>query len=491
MALDFWNNPIVVSAFRVRHRKGSLFRNTALYVLLLACIGAAMEYWKDRIPDPHGWVHAYFLTLITIQFLVSGLMAGSATAVSMRNEVINRTLDFQRIAALSPRQILVGKLFGEPAHAYLSAIASVPLAFFCWLLGGVSLDILLVLYLNLATTTLLFGVLGLNNRLEPPMAQSEVTLIGLAGILSPTLLINAFRHDNPWHNTVFLFGYQIPWLLLLPPLQLAMAYLCFQTMERRLLNPLLPQFSKKMAYALLIVSDVVIAAALIVPPPLVRNWPLSARWGLFCICHLLACLWLMTTVTPFKDTLHDWVWRYRGRRSRLWDLWLGDRSANGLVLLTFCVVGVVGLFLGVLLPDGLDDHFAQVSQQAGQITVAVLLTCLMLLALGTVHQRAVLLAGRNGVAAFFLVFIILDMPVHTIGQYYGLNKVLAFSASAHFNCWIQEQPPLNPLPVLGVYGLLFAVTALSVYGRIHRLERIVDGKLRLMGVGEPVPAGGV
>src|SRR5438105_2613260 len=130
MALDFWNNPIVVSAFRVKYRKGGLFRNMAVYLLGLAVIGAAMEYYKARLPVPGDWVHYYFYTLMGIQFLVSALTASSATSVSIKNEVVNRTLDFQRIAALSPRQILLGKLFGEPAHAYLSAIASVPLAVF-------------------------------------------------------------------------------------------------------------------------------------------------------------------------------------------------------------------------------------------------------------------------------------------------------------------------------------------------------------------------
>jgi hypothetical protein len=463
-----------------------------MYLLGLAVLGAGMEYYKNRFPNPADWVHYYYLALMGIQFLVSVLMAGSATSVSMRNEVVNRTLDFQRIAALSPGQILLGKLFGEPAHAYLSAIASVPLAVFCWLLGGVSLDVLLIVYVNLATTMLLFGTMGLGNRLEPPAGQAEVTLVALVGFFSPIPLFNALvRHDNPWHHTVFLFGYQVPWLILLPVVQLAIAYLCFRTMERKLLNPLLPQFGKKLAYGLLILADAIIAAALVAPPPLLPLWTLSTRWAMFCVFHLLACLWLITAVTPIKETLHDWVWRYRGRRPLLWDLLLCDRSANGLVLLTFCVIGVLGLGLGVLLPAGLDDNFAQVSREAGPIAVAVLLTCSLILFLGTLHQRAVLLAGRLGAGAFFVVAMTLDVPFHIVGQYYGLNKVLALSPSAHFRRWIDGQPALDALPVLGFYGVLFVVTAVSLYRRIHRLERIVDGKLRLMGVGKPVPAGAV
>jgi hypothetical protein len=194
---------------------------------------------------------------------------------------------------------------------------------------------------------------------------------------------------------------------------------------------------------------------------------------------------LISAVSPFKETLHDWVWRYRGRCSRLWDLWLGDRSANGLVLATFCVMGILGLCLGVLLPAGLEDNFTKVRQEAVPICGAVALTCMLILAFGTLHQRAVLLAGRNGSAVFFLFILILDGPMHLVGQYYGLDKVLAFSPSAHFLRWKDGNPPLSLLPVLGLYGLLFVLTAVSLYGRLHRLERIVDDKLRLMGVHKP------
>ena len=106
----------------------------------------------------------------------------------MRAEVINRTLDFQRIATLSPRQILLGKLLGEPALAYLLAIATVPLAAYCWTLGvpGVSLGVLCLLYLNLASTTFLFGTLGLLQRLEPGSSRARAgtgTALGSAIVL--------------------------------------------------------------------------------------------------------------------------------------------------------------------------------------------------------------------------------------------------------------------------------------------------------------------
>src|SRR5262249_28362155 len=138
---------------------------------LLAAGGAALYYYRNDLGG--NWVHIYFLSILGLQFFVSGLRAVTATSASIKAEVVNRTLDFQRIAALSPRQILLGKLLGEPAQAYLLAIAPIPLAFFCYLGGGATLEGLVGLYLQLATTTLMLGAMGLLNRIDTPGRRSR------------------------------------------------------------------------------------------------------------------------------------------------------------------------------------------------------------------------------------------------------------------------------------------------------------------------------
>src|SRR5437667_4134842 len=167
MRIDFWNNPMVVSAFRVKYRRGGLFNLTTVYLLILVAGGCLLARYSDSLKlGP--WPRNYLLTLLGSQFVVSALLAGNATATSVRAEVINRTLDFQRIAALRPRQILLGKLLGEPALAYLLLIATIPLAVWCWAVGvpGLSFLELVLLYVNLLTTTILLGTMGLRDRPE-------------------------------------------------------------------------------------------------------------------------------------------------------------------------------------------------------------------------------------------------------------------------------------------------------------------------------------
>ena len=104
MRIDFWNNPIVVSAFRVKYRRGGLFNVAALYLLLLTAGGVVLFYYYDLFRGGWPWARTYFVCLMSLQFIVSTVIAASATSASMRTEVASRTLDFQRIAALSPRQ---------------------------------------------------------------------------------------------------------------------------------------------------------------------------------------------------------------------------------------------------------------------------------------------------------------------------------------------------------------------------------------------------
>src|SRR5262249_53736517 len=116
MKFDFWNNPLVVSSFRVRARKGNPMHSLVGYPLLLLMRGSAVPYFIPHIRND--WPRIGFYIMMGLQFLLLGIMAGSATSGSMKAEVAKQTLDFQRISCLSARQILLGKLLAESAMPF-------------------------------------------------------------------------------------------------------------------------------------------------------------------------------------------------------------------------------------------------------------------------------------------------------------------------------------------------------------------------------------
>jgi hypothetical protein len=514
MRIDFWNNPIVISAFRVKYRRGGLFSVTTLWLLFLITCGALIARYTD--PAAVGpWPRNYLLLLLGIQVVVSALLAGNATSETIRTEVVNRTLDFQRITALRPAQIILGKLLGEPALAYLLAIATIPLAVYCWTLGvaGVSLGVLILLYVTLASNTLLFGTLGLLQLLEPtsrrsgrsPMSLLLIVVLGcialpplavkagailsipwsaaVVGLLTPIPGFYGVYTGDAWGPHLSFFGLPIPMLLVTPLSQFALAFLCFQTMRRRLVNPLNPSLSKPLAYLVLLAVDVITAAVLLEPLPL--GTAIVPRVAAFCLVHLLVGVGLINSVTPWRESLHTWVWRFRGRTPRLWDWWLGERSENGLALVTFCASGVSCLLLLVVLPAGLQDGFAPIRDSAPVIAAMAVTTTVLMLTLGTLHQWFVFIVGRAGKAAFATLLVILILPLHVVGEYFHSGFLLAFTPTAHFARWLSGDSLPHLEYLLSICVALLLWSWISLRRRIHHLEKITDQKLLQMGVTKP------
>jgi hypothetical protein len=494
----------VVSAFRVKYRRGGIFNITTVYLLLLVAGGVVLQYYNQYIGG--SWPRNYLIAILGLQFIVSGIMALSATSSSLRSEVVNRTLDFQRIAALTPGQILFGKILGEPALAYLLAIATVPLSVWCWTLGveGVSFGVLILFYVNLATHTLLVATMGLQQNLETTPGKtlrssgggSGLLLIGfayisctaflavpwfkaLAGLLTPVPLFQGLLPGQPLQQHLSFFGLPMPFLIATPLAQLGVAYLCFRSMVRRLLNPLNTALSKGLAYAVLILVDLAVAGVLCEPIPL--GLTLVPRAAAFCLVHLTAAIFLTFAVTPGRESLRSWVWRFRGRSLALVDSWLGQRSENGLALITMCAVGMLAFALFVVLPAGLQEGWGAIQGSGRSMVEILLVTAVLVLSLGSLYQWFAYVAGPGGAGAYLTVVPMLVVPIHLIGHYYDNDWLLSLSPSAHFVNWFSGAAALAIAPVVAVYGLIFVVMRFVLRRRLRQLETAVDNKLKHMG----------
>jgi hypothetical protein len=111
------------------------------------------------------------------------------------------------------------------------------------------------------------------------------------------------------------------------------------------------------------------------------------------------------------------------------------------------------------------------------------------LSLGALYQWLGAVAGRTGMGLFVTLVLLLVIPCHVVGYNYQIDTLLSLAPSAHFAAWFSGKPPPSQVPLFALYGIIGLSTWLALRRRLARLQRIVDGKLNVMGVVRPqVPA---
>ncbi|HEV8060779.1 MAG TPA: hypothetical protein VGP68_12945 [Gemmataceae bacterium] len=517
MHWDFWNNPLIVTSLRIRYRRGGLMNLMTAYFLVLVAGSVLLFYYRDRFAGP--FPRNLLLGVLGVQFLISFMMASSITSQSLRNEVANRTLDFQRIATLSPFQILLGKLLGEPVLAFFSIIATIPIAVYACLILGVegmtSFGNFLLVYATLVTTTVLSGATGLLQPLEQdPNGKTKpannlgailfgslfcavpVLVLGgqsilstgwsaaILGILTPIPTYVGIFHGDPWKYRMEFYGREIPFFVLTPLMQLAMVGLIVHAMMRRLVNPSRTILSRPLAYLLLFACDLIVGGVFYdgVPP---NGLGLYAKSAAFWLVHMIFGLLLITMVTPSRDTLWSWLWRFRGQRSWVGDSSLGERSVNTLVLVIMAGLGLIDYFAMLVVPARTvfaPDEVNRFMPEAIQIAVAC---TTLFLAAGSLFQWLIIAFDRSGRGFFFTLLVLLVMPVHLAGYYFHIGFLLALAPSDHFRHWFSPkdpEPAQSLIPMIGFYAVILLLTQVWTHRRIAAMNRVVLGKLRTMGV---------
>lgn len=427
MQYDFWNNPLVVSAMRLKYRRSSPGIITCLYLLVLLTIGTTIHYYQQSVGNPPGLT--FLVVILGLQFLLSGGLALFAVAASLNVEVMNRTLDFQRIVSLPPHEILLGKMLGEPALSYLLAIASIPFAIFCWAEGSVSLVTVAWFYINLLTFTLLCAAVGSLHPLTPPKAGSATAKSGSIGVVLfvvPAMLLPSIMSSgggwlqdswmgsamnlclplgplkllyagSPWDAQVMLWGYGIPSLVIAPITQLVFTFWILMAMSSRLKNPVDPPVRRLHTYLALFVFDLLLAGACY--SEWLNSFSAEQLVMLFCALHLLASLILLLGIMPNKPVLISWLWRSRERKPSWRNAFLARRSAITMVLPVYCLIGAVVLLVGFAMPMAMSSSGLRTADSSVYVWLLVV-TSVLILAFGLLHQACVAVVARGGLMMY-------------------------------------------------------------------------------------------
>ena len=510
MNLDYWNQPLILKAMRVKYRGGRLFTLASGYLMILLAGGMALYYYRQAM-GIRDWARVYFVAMISLQFAISAMIALGATASSMQAEVSSRTLDFQRIAALSPLQILVGKAVGEPASSYLLALSTLPVAVLCAAMGSVPLDTLFFMYLTLATSTFMMASVGLQHSLDPNAKSTQagglagalflITFIASSlplrfgpkggfyeliaagvGLFTPILSLKGLVFDNSsiWSAKMPFFDWEIPYVLLTPLAQAGVAALAIGFMTRRLTQPLLTSASKLQGYVVLFGLDLVWAAFVYNAHALGSG--LTAPAVRFAMGHTILALLFMGRMTPGRESFLSWAWRLRGRRSLLADMLIGERTLNFVAILICSSIGLV-VFLGAIaVPLAiLRPHLVSQTNWMA-IALSAVLSSLVVVCYGLIYQCFCVAMNKGAGVLLFVCGLLFTLGPIAIGGGFEITVVTSLSPISTFiQLDEQQQAPYAPGPILIVHCLGIALWAWALLRITTPLIRSVDRRLAQMG----------
>ncbi len=512
--LDIWDHPLVVKAGRVRYRKQGIYAQVGIAWFLILIGLVCFHFYRADLGGPL-WLRNYFIVLVGLQLLGCSLAACATTYGSMDAEVKKQTLDFQRITGLSPRQILVGKAIGEPVICYILIIITVPVISICWGMGGFDFSVALLLYLNLLTSTFMMACLGLQHPLKviekkqtanQSGAVGAVVAVGfvfiagaalsglgspyggaLFGLLTPIPAITSIVSSNDptgsvaWSVGFPFFGIRIPYLLLTPIMQCLFATFLLKVMSRRLTHELDTAVSKPMAFGMLAAVLFLLIAAtfdLLLAVPNLTPYLIGFFAGL--ALFVLICI---GTAAPSRESYQSWIWRLRGKRRKVWDLLVGERTLSWLT-------NISGWFLGAALGIAaataivvLQPQFLK-SLQWPALLIAAALSLLLCTCYGLLHQVAAVATGNSIAAVMVVFFVLLTISVVplVVGHVAESPELSSLSPVATYVQLIQHPADYYPpyyIMAVHVFAIMFLAWGMA--GMSRRYCRLIDGKLAEMG----------
>ena len=258
--LRFWRNPEFIRHVRAELRPARAVSVAVVVLFLCALIGLACWAQRQEILDTaehrahqlDGKWTAYVeklqqdtarQTWLLFSKWLLGLQAGLLTlwslfacAQSVSAERDRKTWDFQRTTSLTPAELLIGKLLGEPVLVYFGTLCVLPITLVAGLIGGLSFGALLAAYVSIFTSALFLGLGGLWLSTLLETRSRGVGMIGALGFYGFTAGTIGFA--TSWFpglaafspliglRTIFginlegrdvaaaLFGHQVPWLLM-------------------------------------------------------------------------------------------------------------------------------------------------------------------------------------------------------------------------------------------------------------------------------------
>jgi hypothetical protein len=218
--LKFWRNPEFVRHVRAELRPTRAI--TVAFVVFFVCALIGLACWAQQqevieraLDNAHryggtwttyatrlqqeGYRPAWRLLAMWLLGLQDGLLTFwslFSCAQSVSRERDQKTWDFQRTTSLTPAEILVGKLLGEPVLGYYGTLCVLPVTLWAGLAGGFWLRSLAAAYLSIFAAALFLGLGGL---WISTLLETRSRGVGLIGALAfYGVVLGAFGFADSW-----------------------------------------------------------------------------------------------------------------------------------------------------------------------------------------------------------------------------------------------------------------------------------------------------
>lgn len=186
------DNPVVFKELRGRMRGARAFTVLSVYLALLGAFSSLIYLAvSESSVSISGQVsvgeigRTLFAGVVAIEMLLVAFIAPAFTSGAISSEREHQTYDLLRTTLLPPRLFVFGKLLSGMLYVLLLLLAAVPLQSIAFFFGGVAETELILSFVILFVTSLLFSSMGLyfSSRSKRTLSANVLTYVSTMFIM--------------------------------------------------------------------------------------------------------------------------------------------------------------------------------------------------------------------------------------------------------------------------------------------------------------------
>lgn len=197
-----WDNPVVIKEMRLKMRGGRPFFMLIIYSLVMIAISALMiSSMTNNLANDFSMGGSLgtiiFVVLSTFQMLIIIFIIPGLTAGSISREKEQQTFNILLTTALSPWEIISGKLVSSIAYMLLMFIVTLPIMSMVFFFGGISPVDLIKVFFVIFTVLVTYASIGVffSNVYRKTQTAIVVTYLFILFFMFGTLIASGIAYS--------------------------------------------------------------------------------------------------------------------------------------------------------------------------------------------------------------------------------------------------------------------------------------------------------